>query len=245
MLVSTMHVAEQGYFVSLQQHISAATGYRILYEMVGKLSPEEKALLTEAEEEVLKELEQIKWVTALLCEITGLQPQQLGVLPSWVNTDMTAYALIRRMAEERVHLFRKNSRLATLALSDRDRMSINFFIRALLSWIIPLLLLMRLTTCGKRRSMLRIIIVQERDAIAFKGITEHALAADVISIWGAEHISGIHRMLKRAGYKKTRREWFTALRVQKGALRGFLCALKDTSGAIYASTGEPQQAKLC
>jgi hypothetical protein len=54
------------------------------------------------------------------------------------------------------------------------------------------------------------VVIQERNRIAFAGAGEALTRADVVLVWGPDHLPGLARLFADAGYRLRREEWFEA-----------------------------------
>jgi hypothetical protein len=66
------------------------------------------------------------------------------------------------------------------------------------------------THFSRKGGLLEEFILESRNEVAMRGIESYLPEGDVASIWGAAHLRGIGKSLKRAGFREVRREWFTA-----------------------------------
>jgi len=212
--VSTIHLASQKYFALLQEKIAGLErgGCRVLFERVG---PSQRPL-TDAEKRWDEELDEVLSVS-LVEMIEGLlrliyQTDGLDYLPSWQNTDLTRDQIASRLVATGIEPSPPKSG------SDRDwTVEPN---RTILQWCAPMIfrhLLLALLWGKVQRTFSRYkrvqeqVIVGERNQVAFTGIVEGLKTSfSVVTIWGAAHWPGIHRMLRKAGFVLERTEYLSS-----------------------------------
>ncbi len=56
------------------------------------------------------------------------------------------------------------------------------------------------------------IVIDERNVIAVEGINTHLTHTDIVcALWGAGHLFGIDKLLRRQGFRRYNSEWITAV----------------------------------
>lgn len=219
--VATIHIAEPAYYAALQKLIDSLRGYKILFEGTGTLSPQEEQALTEKERSVAGQFDFLFSLTRKLGEVMSLQHQKEGLAYtySWVNTDMRLYDLIRSFAEQDITLVKKKKDFGDLFTSEVGRATTRWFVNKLFNRFVPVTVIVAIIAFFSRnKRMAKRLILDARNEIAFQGINEHIESDDIVTIWGAAHLRGVEKYLKRAGFREVRREWFTAYTVRDYSL---------------------------
>jgi hypothetical protein len=210
-LIGVMHIGERKYYEELQLLIDTFPKYKILYEGIGKLSPGEWEKLTEKERHIYScIIESIK-TTSLLTMLLNIQGQREGLRydSQWIRTDMSMFEFIRKVSAYNIaSIFPK-----TQISFDKKGDAVD---KALTAWICDIIIMrasflvivMNIigffsTKCKKSNKLL----LDERNAIALEAIFRESKSADIVSIWGAEHLKGMLKVLKRAGYVKKDKHW--------------------------------------
>jgi pheromone shutdown protein TraB len=72
---------------------------------------------------------------------------------------------------------------------------------------------------SKRQRLLKRVIVDERNRIAFENMMAPRFAGtNIVTIWGAAHLWGIERYLRDAGFQVVNTKWYTAYHLRKYSL---------------------------
>lgn len=234
--MATIHVADPSYFADLQRLIDTLTGdgYTVLFEGVGKLTPEEEKSLTEKEQTILKQFDYLFCLLRDVASVMSLQHQGKGLAysPSWVNTDMRYRNLIRLFADRDI-TFVKKVRETSIFGDDNDKEISQLvtrwvFNKAFLN-ILPIGAILYIASFFSRnRRLATKVILDARNDIAFQGIVDHTSQGNVVTIWGGAHLRGIEKRLKTAGFRAVRQEWFTAYSARKYS---FLDCIKKAKSA--------------
>ena len=237
--IATIHLAEPAYFAALQRLIGSLSGYKVLFEGVGKLSPEGERALTEKERDVAKNFDHIFDLTRKIGEIMSLQYQREGFAynSAWVNTDMRLYDLIRLFAEQDIRLVKKEKKLDEL-FDESMQLFIRWLINSMFSQLVPVVVLVGILTFFSRdKRLAKRFILDTRNEEAVRGIDEYLTEGNVVTIWGAAHLGGIEEQLKRTGFREVRREWFAAYHVRDySLLECFKKIISVTEGAASSTT---------
>lgn len=215
--IATIHLAEAEYFVALQRLIESLSGYKILFEGVGKLSPQEEQALTEKERGVARHFDYIFGIVRKIGEAMSLQYQKecLAYESSWVNTDMRMYNLIRLFAQHDVCLFKKEKDFDELFGDESAQLFTRWFVNKLFSRFVPVAVIIGVLSFFSRdKRLAKKFILETRNEEAIRGINVHLAEGDVVTIWGAAHLRGIEKRLKQVGFREVRCEWFTAYHVR-------------------------------
>ena len=219
--IATVHLAEAEYFTALQRLIESLSGYKILFEGVGKLSPEEEQALTQKERKVAEHFYYIFGMMRKIGEMMSLQHQKEGLAydASWINTDMRLYDLIRLFAQHDIRFLKKERGFDDFFGDESAQLFTRWFINKLFSRFVPVAVLTSVFVFFSRNKRLaKRFILKARNEEAVHGINKHLAEGNVAAIWGAMHLRGIEKQLKRAGFREVRREWFTAYHLRNYGL---------------------------
>lgn len=219
--IATIHLAEAKYFAALQQLIRSLSGYKILFEGVGKLSPQEKRALTEKERGVAKQFDYIFVIVREIGEMMSLQYQKEGLAyePSWVNNDIRMYNLVQLFAQHDIRLLKKEMDFDKLFGDESAQLFTRWFVNKLFGQFVPVSVIVGILSFFSRNNRLaKKCILETRNEEAIRGINVHLAEGDVVTIWGAAHLRGIEKRLKQTGFREVRREWFTAYHVRDDSL---------------------------
>ncbi len=230
-LMGTIHIAEKEYFSILQNiigHFENKCGFKILYE---GLRPDEDPSNNEEEKKIWSQMERFFNMLNFASERSGLAYQMNGLeyqnnKENWVNSDMQAGELIRLLAAdgitskeidkffpafERAGSFLNNIRLSELFPYIMDFCLRNMGLLALLSYFLP------------NRSPILKHIIESRNRVALQKIKEYLQLGDnILAIWGASHLRGLEKGIKKMGFRKLDTLWVDAyhirgLKMPKGA----------------------------
>ncbi len=230
--ITTIHLAELKYFTELQRLIESLSDHKILFEGVGKLSPQEEQALTKKERGVARHFDHVSGAVRKIGEIMSLQYQKEGLAynSSWVNTDMRLYDLIRSFAQHDIRLVKREKDLNELFGDESAQLFTRWFINKLFSRFVPVAVIVgALAFFSRDKRLAKKFILEARNEEAVRGINEHLTEGNVATIWGAAHLRGIEKRLKRTGFREVRREWFTAYHIRDYGL--LACLRKMTTSA--------------
>lgn len=235
-IIGMIHVGERRYYEDVLRTIEAKSDFRVLFEQVRGLHEIEPASLSESELGVLRFFAFAKRFQNLACTTTGLvkQGDALPIAPSWINTDMIARDLVRKLAQVR-HLRKPMPVYDWHELEKTDHRG---RLRPLFDWV--LINLYALFALGDLvrifgRSAMHNILVKERDAIALAGIAEHVQHANVCATWGVAHLPGIDRGLRALGFIQHSRAWLTVFRMPASSSGDVLESLDHFVGLASGS----------
>lgn len=224
-LVGTNHIGDEAYFAHLRQRIGflEASGYRVLYECVkGQSCNEKTGRLTDRERRSHEELDTVvddlrnKSIRfSLLHQRDGLVYPQ-----TWLNTDLSRSQLANMLLERRVrppkqarwfeHVFVGGAGLFAKTRTLAKRLYQLWFDHFVF-WSAIKPLVCRIFIRNDREWWN--LAVHYRNEVAFRGICKSLQGnTGVVSIWGADHLRGIGKLLKGAGFRETEREWVVAVR---------------------------------
>ena len=237
-LVGTMHVADREYFEELNDLIDAEerdVDSTILYERVRK----NEEPLPDGDRSPAALLERafggLHGLYRYMAAATGRAMQMDVLCPrdSWINTDLTGREVARRSAETWVvQYLSMTGVLDRVAKIARPKGGIPkppqqpYFVASYQSEVsmramhlsVPLQALLLLLP--KQATPIHTILT-ERNEVAAEGIMKALTDSDnVVSIWGAAHLPGIGKLLKRHGFVLSRKhvKWFTCCRFRRYGL---------------------------
>lgn len=210
-LICVIHIAEPQYYAAIQQLLDELGNHAILFEGTGKLTDEQKVSLTSREQVAAAEMAMLFELVKFLRGTTELQGQldALKYSPSWIRTDTTQVEIVKKMAREDLHFFRK--KMPVLPQSEAGKKVIRWFVnRVLQKMPAHAVLFYAFALLSRKKRALRRIILTERNEIAFCGIQKHLEEGNVATIWGAAHMMGIQKHLKGAGFRIVKKVWYPA-----------------------------------
>lgn len=213
-LVGVIHIADAPYFKAIQEAIDESRDDVVLYESVKPLEEWERSTLTKREQEALAELEQFKRIVNVIADICGLtfQKDAMSYRDSWINADISTKGLVEAFAKYDVRLLPKESSAQKL-MEGGDLTKLIF--HTALAHLVPIIVAVAaLTPFTKNKKKEKNIVLDKRNKIALHHIASHT-ERDITTIWGAAHLPGITRGIKRLGYAQTSKEWLTAYEARK------------------------------
>ena len=239
--VATIHLGEPEYFVELQKCIDslASGGYKVLFERVQKLTPEEEECLTDKERRVSRQLQALFELVQEIGKIMSLQHQKSGLTydAAWINTDVSQYELIQLLASQNVTLLKKEKGFEELFNDEVGKLAVRWLVNKLFDGFIAVAVISyvaSLFSSNKRR--IRRIILDNRNEVGLRGINECLSRGNVVTIWGAGHLRGIEKSLKDCGFREVRRAWFTAYNIRSYGLLDLLKKHPNTKVTKNATT---------
>lgn len=219
--VAAIHIAEPTYYVAIQELIDSLKGYHVLFEGTGKLSPQEEQSLTPKEKEIASQFDFIFDLTKMFGELMSLQYQKNGLTypVSWINTDMRLYDLIRAFVQRDLYLVKRGWEVEDPFTEEFEQNIARWLIDKIFNRLVPVATILAVGTLFSRnmRGEKRLIL-DARNEIAFQGIDQYLKDGNIVTIWGAAHLPGIEKCLKKSGFREVRREWFTAYTVRNYSL---------------------------
>jgi hypothetical protein len=221
-LVGVIHIGRKAYYEAIQSLIDQLSQhkFRILYEGVGKMDDKDMLALPPKQRVIAKQMRAIssamqEMSALLLDEGIVYQKQGLSYPDSWIRTDVDISHMVQLFAEADLHFWEGPSDKPEKKVLDDVPEDVVGFIKALFVTAIRLLpgiskVMGVFTQFNPKKRARQHIIITLRNEVAARGILEHAEHSDVLSIWGAGHIPGIHEHLSTAGYRHTQTIWFDA-----------------------------------
>ncbi|NTV31003.1 hypothetical protein HGA91_03440 [candidate division WWE3 bacterium] len=237
-MVCVMHVASPTYYAFIRKTIAEyeAKQYRVLYELVDKSPREEMEKLPENTRLILRWLANAQ--RTIRHATKGLRTQsQLTGLPikkSWINTDMTIAQLLTRLAPVWGDRLSESTFDVLTNHPDQAGPLLKWVYNRFFSWGV---VLYGLSDIGRfmpfGRGLHQVILV-ERNDIAYQAIQEHLPQANIVSIWGAAHISDMHRRLRRDGFRIVSVIWVNAYRIKRIGLFGTIRTIIRPKGPRFS-----------
>lgn len=229
-IITTIHLAEEPYFERLQKVIDQLSnqGYRILYEGVRPLSPEERKTLTPKEKTVWSDFAYLFKTIDALGIVLGLQHQKKGLSypASWVRTDVNLLDLIRVCAERDASPISGRKVKTSVFKDETNRLLTRWLFNKLLGQLIFLEVAnYALELSSRKIREAKKIIVDFRNQHAIQEITKDSYQRNVVYICGASHLKGIDKHLRKLGFQEIKRRWLTAYHVRNYPLGEVLRAL--------------------
>mgnify|MGYP001045632970 CR=1 FL=1 len=221
-LVGAIHIGKKAYYERIQNlvdHVST-DGFQILYEGVGKMDDKDIGSLPPKQRVIVRQMKAISAFmqevsTKLFDEDVVYQKHGLEYPDWWVRTDVEVAHVAALFAEVDLHFWDNPEDEPGEKLLEDTPEEIVWFIKTMFATAIKLLpgistVLGTFKQFNPKKRARDHIIITMRDEVAALGILQHAEHADVLSIWGAAHIPGIHKHLSAAGYRLTATDWFDA-----------------------------------
>ncbi|PIR94156.1 hypothetical protein COT97_02935 [Candidatus Falkowbacteria bacterium CG10_big_fil_rev_8_21_14_0_10_39_11] len=209
--IAVMHVAVKAYFEKIGEHLKKwGETHSVLYEMVkpGKQNVE----LSERERFLLKKLKIIKKAMKKLADNMGLtyQSEIIDYSDEWIWADVSQEDFVRRLAKNKTSFENfKEDEGSDLFDDPKALWVINKVFMFMASWLFyylkALLFIFRATSRHDKK-----VLLDWRNSVAFAKIKESVTKKPVVTIWGAEHLNGIDKMLRKMGFREYQREWLVA-----------------------------------
>lgn len=222
-LVGVIHVGRKSYYQSIQKLIDtkANQGYRILYEGVGKLTPEDIAKLPPDQRAIVEQMLGVPLVMNELVNILGetdfsFQKNGLEYPDWWIRTDMELNEVAQLFTIAGINfwdnLSPKKVRRVFKKIAKSKSSSFRKFFLTLLKYGPGIYTLYAIRAhFNQNKKAFHEIVITKRDAVAAAGILTHTEHTHVLSIWGAGHVPGIERHLFENGYLLMATEWKDAI----------------------------------
>lgn len=221
-LIGVMHIGSEAYYKRIEDTLLnlESQKYAVLYEKVLKLEDEEEPKVLNAQQieihEFLQSLLKDRPTIASALRIKE-QKEALQYSKSAIRTDTTMMHLIDRLLERKISLkrLREQEKEMRSFFDSPDEIMRDFFkllmmlqMNLFLGACSGISVLSNLITPFFRTfRILESVVLKERNIIALKAIYFHALDTDVVSIWGAAHLPGMIKDLKKQGYRIDKKEW--------------------------------------
>jgi len=201
-----IHLGEDAYYNAVKNDLAARADYHVLHEGSAITKATYKKLSRAEREWWHNHWEKVK-LKALQLSALGLRLQPLAMprQPHWEPCDLSLKGLIRLSMAFNVDLinisnFKMNAALASLSTAGcLDKLRQLF-----------------------RPSAEHKAIIMDRDRIVGDRIEQLVPLTDVAVIYGAGHLPGIQKRLKRLGFRRERVQWLTCYRI-KDTLEALLC----------------------
>lgn len=226
-VLGMMHVADKEYFAGRLNQIKdfERQGYVVLYEGVGRADQEqiqqEPEEVRRAYEYMLKSLR----FRDLVCALLGVVNQSAVLRPQmgWINTDVDLLSLIRRIEDaggKQLWSAELDDLVAQLD-KDEDAQEMTKVILDHMLVRLPYLSSVKLYNWlfgrkAHRQTQITLgALLGWRNQVAVEGILKY-LDHDVVAVWGAGHIPGMLRLLRRHGYRLEGITWQDTYRKRTG-----------------------------
>jgi len=220
-LVGMMHIGDKEYYQQVQKLIDSFLGYKILYEGIKKLSEEEISKLSPKEVKIFKKIEKNMNDRSVIAALLRIQDQKKGLLydPHWICTDMTLFEFIKRLLESKTDsMFTSETRLPK-KLAKFEKLLFAWMFDLALERMSGIMLFAKFFGLfSKKERSLEKLIVHDRNIIAINSILAHVKDFNVVSIWGAAHLPGMVKELKKNGFRQEKKSWLVAYTISKRRL---------------------------
>lgn len=221
-LVGTIHIGKKAYYQQIQNlvdHVSSK-GFKILYEGISGMDDKDVDSLPVKQRAIVRQMKagstfMQEFSTKLFDEDVIYQQFGLEYPDWWVKTDVEIAHVTTLFAEADLHFWDKPEDEPNKKFLEDAPEEVIWFAKVVFSTVIKQLpgittVLEPFKQLNSKKRACDHIIITMRDEVAALGILQHAEYADVLSIWGAEHIPGIHKHLSAAGYHHTATDWLDA-----------------------------------
>lgn len=220
-LIGMMHIGNQEYYQEVQKLVDSLSGYKILYEGIKKLNEEEISKLSPKEVKIFKKIEKNMNNRSVMATLLRIQDQKKGLLydSHWICTDMTLFEFIKRLSESKTDsMFTSEPRLPK-KLAKFEKLLFAWMFDLALERISGIMVLAKFfgLFSNKERSLEK-LIVHDRNIIAINAILEQVKDSNVASIWGAAHLPGMVKELKKDGFSQEKKSWLVAYTISKRRL---------------------------
>ncbi len=234
-LMGVMHIADTTYWTKLESYIQKTRKDGVvLFEGLKCPAEDELSVFTAKELSCYRRMQAtLNSMGGEIASILGLQFQKVGLsYPNdWIRTDMTGIELIQALsiAEERIgtKCFPNHGYISPLAPEMKP------YARWILQNAImhfPIMGIISKFRVGASLESIEIkrIIFDMRNEIGVEGILKYGKSHNVISIWGAAHLTGMIDLLAKHGYEIVDTEWFAAWKPKSYS---FVQALAESTGS--------------
>lgn len=217
LLIGMVHIAESAYFEKIYKtarFLEEGPCHKVLYEFV-KVAPKEIETLNPKERKLHKQLLAYREFHRKIAEVMSLQYQfdtNLGarVSSSWICNDIDGRAFLQKLIQEKVDVFRLKE--MEKIIEQISKPAIQWYINEMLGETAAIAVIAKMVCriFPVKKKLFRIVL-DWRNEIAVKKIIEELSGGhSVVSFWGAAHLPGIGRLLKRQGFVKISEDWITA-----------------------------------
>lgn len=222
-LVGVIHIGRIAYYREIQKLIDRVSldKFRILYEGVGKLDDEDVKKLPQDQRVIVNQMRSLSaMIQSVAMNLSDrdmvYQKQGLEYPKSWINTDLTVGQIAKHFAAADIGFLNDSKKKVDENVFTDIPSEVAGFIQSFIIGALRILpgidVITRPFNWFSRQKRIRNhIILTMRDEVAAGGILEHVEHADVLSIWGAKHIPGIHKHLSVAGFEHLETIWIDAL----------------------------------
>ncbi len=222
-LVGICHIGKKTYYQKIQSFIDrmSSEGFQILYEDVGIEDDENTDSLDPETHSILDRMSDLDTFMReaskrFFTEDIVYQTEALEYRDSWIRTDVTATQIATSLTE--IGSSKPDYSVTGFKIRSRSSPSeeVIWCMKKIFTTATKLLpgftVIVEIFTRFKFEARaLKEVVITMRDEVATLGILEYNKYSDVLSIWGAGHISGIHKHLLAAGYQPTTTEWYDVM----------------------------------
>ena len=241
--IAMIHLAEPEYYSALNRRIKLLSGYKILFEGIGRLSKRENKFLTQEERDVFHDFDSRLKLLKKIGNIMLLKYQKdkggLFYDLSWVNNDIRLYDFIKSSAKQNLCFVKEEKKLYASLDDESMQLFSKWLNNMMFSQFLPAIVVANIIGFFfKNERLINKLILDARNEEAMRGINKYLAKGNVALIWGAMHLVGIGKELKRAGFREVRREWFTAYHVRDYHLfeslkkEGIINTFKEAANSI-------------
>lgn len=220
-LIGMMHVGDKEYYQQVQKLVDSLLGYKILYEGIKKLSEEETLKLNPNEIKILKKIKKIMNNGSVISTLLRIQDQKKGLQydPHWICTDMTLFEFIKRLSESKTDSIFTSDTFLPKKIAKFEKLLFAWMFDLALERISGIMVFAKFFGLfSKKERSLEKLIVHDRNIIATKAILAHVKDFNVVSIWGAAHLPGMVKELKKDGFRQEKKSWLVAYTISKRRL---------------------------
>lgn len=222
-VVATSHTGAAAYYEQLRAVINEmeSAGAAVCLEGAGSASGQELASASDEERAALGRYEAWRAPATDLSAATGRylgwvdQSAALGSSPTWRNADMTKLELVRRAGPQSLLSLHVPGDGFTRMTRDRQEafaaggyaISVRL---AQYGWLIDLLQSLLARLAGNAHKRLQDVEIEGRNSHLLGSLPTES---DAVLPWGAGHMRGLARGLRRAGYRRRETTWVTVGRL--------------------------------
>lgn len=203
-LVGVAHIGPAQYYAELQGLVDGLESQaEVQYELCRKPDPDEE--MTDQERELVRRL--LDSDQKALAPLLGMVTQSaMTYRDGWLNKDMTMLESLRLLPNPE-SIAKGHAELIEVLTAVR-------FARWCALQMMKYSGLLVLISAGSQKlsskgRATRAVIMDMRNDIASQAAVD--APGNVVSIWGAEHLIGIGKRLRRSGYRRTGRSWYTCV----------------------------------
>ena len=208
--VAIIHIGEAEYYKAIQKLIDFHDDHVVLYEMIGRISRNQQRKFTAVEREEYKKVKRTTQLLKKIVLLLNLTHQKNGLVyrDHWINTDINGYDLVRALCKNKSFSRITNKNKGT---KKKDYDVLKWTLNHLICngpYFLVIARFFKFFSVKKKSS--DCVILDSRNQIAVDAMFKHLQTKNVLVIWGAEHLIGIGKSIRKAGFQESGRLWFTA-----------------------------------